>query len=184
MTQYQLNDIESKIGFYVDSQAALQSVAALSCTQITAIVARDSLIILGCTNIVKLTWVKSHKGIAGNNFNKLQQADKAARAGTNSDTIGPNIPIWDCSLEQVGIDKKYPSIGGKNIYFSDTYMLSPQRVKLKWRPGSLNGLWGKPHHYLFIELSCVKAPLLVLFKWVRLGNGLVHKIWLISNKSL
>ena len=93
MTQYQLNDIESKIGFYVDSQAALQSVAALSCTQITANAARDSLIILGCTNIVKLTWVKSHKGIAGNNFNKLQQADKAARAGTNSDTIGPNIPI-------------------------------------------------------------------------------------------
>ena len=82
------NISSKKIDFYVDNQASLQSVSALSCTLNTANEARKSLISLGLKNTVKLTWVQSHKGTEGN-----EVADKAARDATNCEIFGPNIPL-------------------------------------------------------------------------------------------
>ena len=100
-------------------------------------------------------WVKSHKGIDLGiviGFNKLQQADKAARAGTNSDTIGPNIPIWDCNLEQVGIDKKNIRPLEKKMFLGYLHVVtSESKTKMasrefKWVVGKATSLliyWAK-----------------------------------------
>ena len=56
--------------------------------------ARDALIALGATNIIKLTWVKAHKGQKGN-----EAADEAAKAATNLEPSGVVIPLAKASAK-------------------------------------------------------------------------------------
>ena len=84
------------IEFYVDNQAALKSISALGCKQITVKRARGALIALGTKmNTVKLTWVQAHKGQMGN-----EAADKAAKSATNLKPSGMDVPLSMASAKQ------------------------------------------------------------------------------------
>lgn len=82
-------DIKSrKIDLFVDNQAALYSIKALSCRLQTVQKAREALISLGVQNIVKLTYDAAHKGIHGN-----EEADRVAKAATHEDPSKSDVPL-------------------------------------------------------------------------------------------
>ena len=78
------------IGFYVDSQAALRSVAAIHSDKITVNRTREALKQLSILNTVTLTWVKAHRKGADKASEANEKADAAARQAT---LIGPEDAI-------------------------------------------------------------------------------------------
>ena len=69
----ELNPELNFIQFYVDNQAALTTIGAVECTQLTVHRARTALNKLGIRNVVQLEWVRAHVGTEGN-----ETADVAA----------------------------------------------------------------------------------------------------------
>ena len=84
------------IDFYVNNQAALRSVSALSCRQIMTELTRKLLTTLGSNNILKLTYVRAHKGQVGN-----ENADQAARDGNRAKLFGPDVPLALANAKQM-----------------------------------------------------------------------------------
>ena len=96
-----LSDLtEKSIHFYVDSQAALQSLCSNEVNSKTVMSTIKALEEVGTNNRVKLNWIKAHNGHAMNDI-----ADKLARDGSASAGPQLTIPVPDAYIKDL-IDKE------------------------------------------------------------------------------